>query len=183
MRNTRAFAVVVLILFAACVSAPKINRYVLAVEPSGGVVGTVNLEVERLLTIDTLGSDRIYIQASPTRVEYYATDLWAGNLGELVAQKLGSEFGPAVPGRRTLRVSGTVLACGQVEVEGGAGGHVRLEIVVRDPERKRFEPPLLQKTYERTVAASAPSAEAVVIALSRAVEKIASEIAADATAL
>lgn len=183
MRDKRAFAVMVLTLVAACASAPKINRYVLVVEPSGGATAAVNLEVERLLTSEALSGDGIYIQVSPTRVDYYATDRWAGSLGELVQLKLAAEFGPAVPGRRTLRVSGTVLACGQVDGEGGPAGRVSLEIVVRDPERKRFEPPLLHKTYDATVAASAPVAEALVVALSRAVEEVASAIAADTAAL
>ena len=182
MKISRTCSIMTLAL-TACVSAPKIDYYTLSVDPSGNARPSSNLEVEAVLTTGALAGNRIYIQAAPTRVEYYATDRWAGSLGELVQQKLQSEFGPVVTGERTLKVSGTLLACGQLDMREGAAGHVKLAIVVRDPGRKRFEPPLLQKTYEATVGASVPTADAVVIAISRAVEQVAAEIAADTAGL
>lgn len=168
---------------AACASAPKFNYYTLAVEPSGSVRPEINLRVERLRTTGALGDDRIHIQASPTRVEYYATERWAAGVGEIVQRKLAAEFGPALTGRRILVVTGTVLACGQIDTKEGAAAHVKLVLEIRDPALKRFEPPLLEKTYEATLPAAAPAADAVVDALSRCVERIAAEIAEDASAL
>jgi uncharacterized lipoprotein YmbA len=168
---------------AACASAPKFNYYTLAVEPSESVRPALNLRVERFRTTGALGDDRIHIQASPIRVEYYATERWAATVGEIVQRKLAAEFGPARAGRRTLVVTGTVLACGQVDREEGAAAHVKLALEIRDPARKRFEPPLLEKTYEAMLPAAAPAADAVVDALSRCVERIAAEIVEDAAGL
>ena len=170
-------------LLAACASAPKIDYYTLAMEPSGQTQNTVNLMVERLRTTEALGRSQILISTSPTRIEYYATDRWAGSVTELVQQKLAVEFGPPVEGRKTLRVSGTVLACEQVDVGGGAEGRVKIAVEVRDPAGARFEQPLLEKTYEVSRSASRPSPAAVVEALSRCVEEIAAEITTDVSSL
>ena len=170
-------------LLAACASAPKIDYYTLAMEPSGQIRTTVNLVVERLRTTEALGRSQILISTSPTRIEYYATDRWAGSVTELVQQKLAVEFGPPVEGRKTLRVSGTVLACEQVDVGGGAEGRVKIAVEVRDPAGARFEQPLLEKTYEVSRSASRPSPAAVVEALSRCVEEIAAKITTDVSSL
>ncbi len=166
-------------LLSACASAPKIDYYTLAMEPSGQARPTVNLVVGRLQTTEALGRSQILISTSSTEVDYYATDLWAGSVGELVQQKLAVEFGPPVEGRRTLKVSGTVLAFEQVDVGSGAEGRVKLQIEVRDAAIKQYEKPLLEKTYEVRRSASMPSAAAVVVALSECIEQIAAEIATD----
>ena len=101
----------------------------------------------------------------------------------MVEQKLAVEFGPAGDGRRTLMVSGTVVAFEQVDSPSGPQAFVRLEIAIRDGGAKRYEAPLLEKTYEATRAADSNSVDAVVQALSRAIEAIAAEIADDAAGL
>ena len=173
----------VLILTCACASAPKINHYSLGVESSGEARPAVNLKVERLRTTEALGRSQIMIRASATRIEYYAVDQWAGGLGELVQQKLAAEFGPPVEGRKTLKVSGLVVACEQVDGPAGSEARVKLEIAVRDAGEARYRPPLLEKTYEASIGVARSSAEAVADALSRCVGQIASEIAADVATL
>jgi len=173
----------VLFVMCACASAPKINYYSLGMESSGEVRPTVNLKVERLRTTEALGRSQIMIRASATRVEYYAVDQWAGGIGELVQQKLAAEFGPAVEGRKTLRISGTVIACEQVDGPGGSEARVKLDIVVRNVDEARYQPPLLERTYEASLRVASPSAEAVAGALSRCVDQIAAEIAADVSSL
>lgn len=174
-----------LLLCAACgcASAPKIDYYTLGMESSGRVDPAVNLSVERLRTIEALGRSQIMVLASPTRVDYYATDQWAGSVGELVQQKLAAEFGPPVDGRRTLVLSGKVLACEQVDRPGGAEARVRLEIVVRDGELPRYRPSLLEKSYSSSRPASSGNPGQVVEELSRCVEDIAAEIARDVSSL
>jgi len=166
-------------VLCACASAPKIDYYTLGMESSGQIDTAVNLSVERLRTTEALGRSQIMILASPTRIDYYATDHWAGSVGELVQQKLAAEFGPPVDGRRTLIVSGRVLACEQVDGSAGARARVKLEIVVRDAEKSRYQPPLFERSYtsNRPVPGSNPGS--VVSELSRCVEDIAAEIAAD----
>ncbi len=172
-----------LAVLAGCASAPKIDYYTLSVERSVQAGPTLNLEVERLATTGVLAGDRILIQASPTRVEHFATARWAGGLGELVQQKLATELGPERPGRRTVTVSGTVLACGQLDSPAGPLAEVRLEIELRDPTLRRFDAPLLRRSYETTTPVRGAGVEALVGALSRGVEEIAAAIAADAAAL
>ena len=178
MRFTPVLSMILCTL-CGCASAPEIDYYTLGMESSGRVEQAVNLSVERLRTTEALGRSQIMVLASPTKVEFYATDHWAGSVGELVQQKLAAEFGPPVDGRRTLIISGKVLACEQVDRSGGAEARVRLEIVVRDAGTPRYQPPLLEKAYasRRPVAGSNPGS--VVEELSRCVEEIAAEIAAD----
>ena len=182
MRST-PYLIVAICVLCACASAPKIDYYTLGMESSGQIDTPVNLLVERLRTSEALGRSQIMVLASTTRIEYYATDHWAGSVGELVQQKLAAEFGPPVKDRRTLVVSGKVLACEQVDVPSGAEARVRLEIVVRDSEVPRYQPSLLEKSYSSSRAVAGSNPGSVVDGLSRCVEDIAAEIAADVSKL
>jgi uncharacterized lipoprotein YmbA len=179
----RRLIIPVLCICCGCASAPKINYYSLGMDSSGEVNTEVNLKVERLRTTEALGRSQIMIRASATRIEYYAVDQWAGSVGELIQQKLAAEFGPPVEGRRTLVVSGLVAACEQVDGPGGSVARVKLEIAVRDAAEARYQPPLLEKTYEASRGVAAPSADTVAGALSICVQQIAAEIAADVSSL
>ena len=172
-----------LCLLTACASAPKINYYTLDMEPSGEARNALNLTVEWVRATEALSRSGILVQASPTRIEYYATDQWVGGVAELVRQKLKAEFGSAVEGRRNLAVSATVLACEQVDGASGAIARMKLSVTVRDPAEKRYKEALLEKTYEASLPASQPTAGAVVEALSKCAERIAAEIAEDASTL
>ncbi len=173
----------VMCCLTACASAPKINYYTLAMEPSGSASPSVNLVVEQVRTTDALSRNQIMVLASPTRIEYYATDQWAGNLADLVRQKLSTEFGPTIEDRRTLALSVTVLSCEQVDGTGGAEARMQFRVTVRDPEEKRYRNPLLEKTYVASRPAASNTAGGIVEALSVCAEQIAREIAADASAL
>ena len=172
--------VVLACMLSACASAPKIDYYTLGAEASGAVRTSVNIEVERFTTTEALSRSQILVASSETRVEYYASDHWAGGIGELVQQKLAAEFGPPEKGRRTVKLSGRVLACEQVDVPNGAEARLKLSIRLRDPGEKRYRGTLLEKTYESVCAASGRNADAVVTALARCTEQIAGEIASDA---
>lgn len=181
--NSKLTSIVGAVLLTACVSAPEIDYYTLDARPSGSTAATVNLEVGPMVAIEALAGRRIYIQSSPTRVDFYATDRWAASVGELVQQKLAVELGDSVPGRRTLALSGTVLDFGQVDAPGGPTALVRLAVEIRDAEDKRYHQPLLAKTYTASAPAAGVGADAVVTSLSRCVEQIAAEIASDAASL
>jgi len=178
MRSTLLLAAI-LCLLSACASAPKINYYTLSMEPSSGVDPVANLSVERFRTTEALARSQIMAVASPTRVEYYATDQWAGSLGELVQQKLAAEFGQSVAGRNDLVVSGQVLSFEQVDRPDGREARVKLNVTVRDAGTPRYQPPRLEKTYEVTKTVAGSGVDAVVSALSRCVGEIAGEIATD----
>jgi uncharacterized lipoprotein YmbA len=182
MRST-PFLTAVLCVACACASAPKIDYYTLGMESSGRAVTTVNISVERLATTEALGRSQIMVLASPTRIDYYATSQWAGSVGELVQRKLAAEFGPPVEGREAFVVSGRVLACEQVDRPGGVEARVKLEIVVRDAEVPRYQKPVLEKSYSSSRSVAGPGAGPVVEELTRCVEEIAAEIAADVSSL
>jgi uncharacterized lipoprotein YmbA len=174
---------VLLCTVCACASAPKIDYYTLGMEPSGRTEPTVNLSVERFRSTEALGRSQIMVLVSPTRIEYYDTDQWAGSIGELVQRKLAAEFGGPVDGRKTLVVSGKVVACEQVDRPGGAEARVTLEILVRDAGLPKYQPPLLEKSYSSSRPVASMSAGSVVESLSRCVEEIAAEIATDTSSL
>jgi uncharacterized lipoprotein YmbA len=175
--------VVLLCVLCACASAPKIDYYTLGMESSGRSDPTVNLSVERFRTTEALSRGQIMVLASPTRVEYYATDQWAGSVGELVQQKLAAEFGAPAEGQRNLVISGMVLACEQVDGPSGIEARVTLDVTVRDADVPRYLPPLLEKSYSSIRGVAAANAGSVVNELSRCVEEIAREITADVDSL
>jgi len=168
-----------LVIVCGCASAPKIDYHTLAMQRSGRVTPDHNLTVERFQTSEALGRRQILISSSPTTVEYYATDHWAGGVGELVQRKLSEEFGPGVEGRRNLIVSGKVLSFEQVDRATGTAARVKLDVVVRDAEKKRYQPPVLETTYEVIRDSDGRQPGAVVETLSHCVEEIALEIVDD----
>jgi ABC-type uncharacterized transport system auxiliary subunit len=173
----------IMCVVCGCASAPKIDYYTLGMESSGRAEPTVNLSVERFRSTEALSRSQIMVLETPTRVDYYATDHWAGSIGELVQRKLAAEFGPPVEGRKTLIVSGTVVACEQVEGSGGSTARVELEVVVRDSDLPRYRPPLLEQSYSVSRSVSNANPGSVVEQLSRCVEEIAAAIASDVSSL
>jgi uncharacterized lipoprotein YmbA len=170
-------------ILLSCASAPNLSYYIIDMTSSGASGGSANLGVGRFVVSNKLDRHQIVIQESPTKIGYYATDRWASNIAEMVEQKLVSEFGPVDGERRSLIVEGRVVALEQIDTAAGPVAKAGLEVVVRDGESKRYEAPLLEKSYEVERPASNNSVDAVVRALSRALEAIAAEIAADAAEL
>lgn len=178
------FATIALMLvLSSCASTPDLDYYTLDMSPSGAVTTDLNLEVARFAISERIDRTQIVIQKSPTRIDYYSKDRWASSLGEMVEHKLAIEFGSAMDGRRTLIVSGRVVALEQVDSPSGPQALARLEVEVREGGAKGYETPLLVKIYEIEKSASDNSVDALVQALSRAVEEIVAQIAADAAGL
>jgi len=163
---------------AGCASAPETRYYTLDMQGGGRGVVPVRLEILPLDSIQPLSRGQILIQATPTEIEYYAADRWAAGIEELVARKLEVELVPSPDADRVLYVSGAILDFGQVDVEGGAEACATLRLSFY-ADRRRETPAVLEKTYAARVAVAEPTAETVVGALSDAVERIASVIAAD----
>ncbi len=173
-----------LALAAGCAAARAPRYYKLDMRPSGAVAaGSVNLRIDRLRRAEPLARRNLLIQRTPTEVEYYALDEWAADLGEMVGQKLEAEFGVEDTGKPVLCLSGSILNFDQVDASAGAEAHIRLSLEFRAGDAGRYDTPLLKKTYEVLVPAARPTPGAVVEALSRGVERIAAQIAADAQKL
>lgn len=171
------------VLGAGCAHSPEPRFYTLDMTPSGKAAPSYNIEVERLRPHDALTRVDLMVKTSPTQIEYYALDRWAATLSELVPEKLRAEFGAPVAGRRTLVLSGTILAFEQVDTEEGANAHVKLDLELRNEGDSRYAAPLLQKVYEIAVPAGRPAPADVVRALSAGLEALAAQIAADASAI
>jgi ABC-type uncharacterized transport system auxiliary subunit len=168
-------------LALGCISVPPTRYYMLDMTPSQNVSPKqYNLVIERLRLTGALVREHILIETSATEAEYYASDAWLSNLDELVAEKLAAAFGPAVPGRPTLFISGTILGCEEVDHGDRAEGAAKIDLVFRTD---RSGPAVFRKTYAAAVPADEPRAAAVVRALSRAFDAIAGEIIRDADAL
>lgn len=171
------------VVLSSCASAPSLDYYTVDMSPSGAGGASANLAVGRFVVSDKLDRHQIVIQESPTRIAYYATDRWASSIGEMVEQKLAAEFGPVDGARRSLIVDGRIVAFEQVDTAAGPVAKAALDVIVRDGASKRYEAPLLEKSYTVERPASEDSVDAVVRALSRALETIAAEIASDAAGL
>lgn len=181
MKKTPIFGMLVLLI--SCASAPNLDYYTLDMTASDTSDGTVNLVVDHFRVAEKLDRHQIVIQQSPTRISYYATERWASSVGEMVEHKLAAEFGPVDADQRSLIVEGNVVAFEQIDSSSGPMARVGFEITIRDGESKRYETPLLEKSYEAEEPTSDNNVDAVVQALSRAVEEIAAQIAEDAAGL
>jgi len=178
---TRSIPIVVLlVVLASCASAPKLETYTIDMTPSGKTHADVELEVVSFMVAEKLASSRILIQESPTRIDSYATARWISGIGAMVQEKLAVEFGRVDHAESAMVVSGLVSAFEQV---GDSEGTVRLDIEIREQGSNRSEAPLLAKSYSAARQAEGNDADAVVRALSRALEDIAAEIAVDAAKL
>jgi uncharacterized lipoprotein YmbA len=175
--------VALLVFLISCASAPNLGYYTLDMTPSKARGGGANLVVDRFTVSEKLDRHQIVIQQSPTRVSYYATERWASSVGEMVEHKLAAEFGPVDADRRSLIVEGNIVAFEQIDATAGPVARVGFEITIRDGDSKRYETPLLKKSYEVEQPASDNNVDAVVQALSRAVEEIATQITVDAAVL
>ncbi len=182
MQVRRAVVASVLVL-GSCASAPKLSYYTLDMNPSGSARSDAAFAVQRFTVTERLDRSQVVIQASPVRVEYYATARWAAGLGGMVQQKLGAELGPVTGAAGVLTVSGRVTGFEQVDTGSGPRALVRLDVVIRDRGGDRSDAPLIETTYEASRALDGDGVEALVRALSRAVEDIAAEIATDAADL
>jgi len=170
-------------LAGGCANSPEPRFYTLDMTPSGTATLDCNVEVERLRPHDALTRVDILVKKTPTQIEYYALDRWAASLSELVPEKLRAEFGDHDPARKTFIVSGEILAFEQVDRDSNAEAHVKLDLSLRDEGSSRYDAPLLRKRYEVSIPAVESHPAAVVEALSKGLETIAREIAADANAV
>ncbi len=174
----RKYCIVVLMVFVAgCVSVPEPNYYTLDMRPSGGIEAPFVLESVRIRPGEAVSRREIMIRTSPTEIEYYATQLWAADLGEQLREKLKAEFGRAEAPALAVTIDGNLLAFEQVDTKDGAEARVKLDLRVSldTPGGRRS----FSKIYETVVRAEAQAAPAVVEALSRALESIAAELSED----
>lgn len=167
------------LLGLGCASTPDPDFYTLDMSRSENVMPELNIDVQRIRSSEAVGREGIMILTSPTQIEYYALDRWVANVGEMVAEKLSTEFGAPKLGRDTVQLNGDVLRFGQVDTDTGADADIRLSIVATSSEGRRGQPPILDKIYEKRIPASSKTPAAVVEALSRGVEMLAIDIAAD----
>ena len=179
----RVSAIAVLIvgcLLAGCRTTPESRFYTLNMAPSGHAAPDFGIEVEPLRTSEPLARRDILIKKTPIQVEYYAEDQWAADPGELVSEKLASEFGHRPDAEKQIRVGGQVLAFEQVDTANGVEAHIKLDLEFRKAGANRLEEPALKKTYELSLPVEGGGPSSVAKALSDGLERIAAEIVADA---
>ncbi len=177
--NRKYCLVMLMVCLAGCVSVPQSNYYTLDMRSSGQIDAHFVLDSVRIRPGEAVSRREIMIRTSPTEIEYYATQLWAADLGEQLSEKLKAEFGPALTPSLAVTIDGDLLAFEQVDTADGADARVKLDLrVTLDPgddgERRSFS-----KIYETIVTAGTQEASAVVKALSQGLESIAVELAED----
>lgn len=183
MRWKTAVVVIALAGACGCATGPAPRYYTLDMQPSGSAKPACNIEIDRLRPAEALARNDIMIKKTATEIEYYAAHRWAAGPGELVREKLQTEFGRYPEAGRTVVVSGDILGFEQADVAGGAEARIKLDLEFRFEDAARNGPPILRKTYEATRAAERKTPEAVVEALSHALEDVAAAIVADVNAL
>lgn len=184
----RAAALVVaagaLVNISGCLSSsPPPELYTLDMRNSGAPASTVGISVGLINVAEPLMQKNILIKTSPTQIEYYAVGQWAGGLDEMLREKLETEFGPRSAKERTLVISGNLLAFEQIDVPEGAVAHVKLDAALHEAGKSRYSDALLKKIYDVTVPTETADANGIATALSRAVEQLAAQVAADAATL
>jgi ABC-type uncharacterized transport system auxiliary subunit len=180
----RFTVVIAFALLAGCRTTPPSSLHTLDMTPSGSAMPNVNIDVDRLRPSEALGRKDILIKKSPTAVEYYATEQWASNLGEIVPEKLEAEFGADLKGRDTVLISGTILGFEKVDADnGGHEAHIKLDLAFRWDGESLYETPLLEKVYELTLPVETGRAADLSVTLSRGLETIAAQVVEDVNGL
>jgi len=173
----------VVAVVAGCATTGELRYYTLDMSPSGQARPEYNLDLTRLHAAQALARSNILIKKTSTEIEYYAVDHWAAGVADLVREKLESEFGEPERDRDVILISGVVLAFEQVDVDGGATAHIKLELEFRRANEGRTGDPLMKRTYEANLPAGTMEAGSVVRALSQGLEEVAVRIAEDTSAL
>jgi ABC-type uncharacterized transport system auxiliary subunit len=180
MKAAAVAMVVTLAVLTGCRSTPETRYYTLNMAPSGQAAPDFGLEVDRIRSAEPLARRNILVKKTSTEVEYYAVDQWAADPGELVNEKLSSEFGHRPDAQKRFLVSGEVLAFEQIDTASGPEAHIKLDLEFRREDADRFDAPALKKTYELSLPAPGGGPSAVAEALSRGLEQIAAQVIADA---
>lgn len=179
-----ALAATMGVLMVGCLSSsPPPELYTLDMRYSGTPEPPIDITVGLISVAEPLMQKNILIKKSPTQVEYYAVGQWAGSLDEMLREKLETEFGPTSATTRTLVLTGELLAFEQVDLPEGAQAHLKLEAEIRETNKSRYTEALLKKLYDISVPTESADPNGIALALSRAVEQLAAQIAADAASL
>lgn len=172
------------LLLPGCITyKPEVKYYTLDMTRAATSAPPVNLSVEAVRLDEALARKDILILASPIEVEYYANAQWVSALDQMLREKLHTEFGPRDPSARTLYLSIDLLAFEQRDAENGADAAVRMDVSFHTDRSALYDEPLLARTYAAQAPSENATAAAVVKTLSRLLEQIAGQIAADAAAL
>jgi len=176
------------VLIPGCATAPPQQYFTLDMRPSGTVQTPLTIEVGMINIAEPLAQKNILIRKSPTEVEYYAVGQWIGSLDELLREKLEAELGAPVGAKRMMVLTADLFAFEQVDLVAdgqapGAEAYIKIEVKLREAGKSRYTAPLLQKIYDVHVPVADATVNGLVVALSRAVEQLAAQIAADAAKL
>jgi ABC-type uncharacterized transport system auxiliary subunit len=164
-------------VLAGCVTVPQTQWHTLDMQPSGAIQLDARVVFPRPLEASSaLQRSSILIQTGPTEMEYYATREWVAPVAELVTRKLAVEFGTQGLLNGDVQVSGTVLAFEQVDVPEGAEAHVQIALVATQGPRGGL---YIEKVYDVREPSASTGVSDVARALSRAVERVAAELADD----
>jgi ABC-type uncharacterized transport system auxiliary subunit len=187
-----ALVVLASLLAVACVtlSTPLYFTLDMSTAPGNGAGYTVlehrQVAVDTIRVTDKLVRRDLLIRVGETQIEFYRDTKWVARPSDLVAEKLATEFMPAVQAIShevpTLMLHGELLAFEQVDAADGAVyAHIRLRAGLRPQGRGRHSA-VHERLYEflEPVPANGPMPKAVVEMLSYGLEVIAAEIAQDA---
>jgi len=167
-------------LTAGCASTPP-TFYTLDMRSTGNATSNGDLIVDHVTINDTLAGGALPVKATPTELEYYHAAQWAGNLSEMVEEKFAAEYGPLDTSSDNIYVDLTLHAFQQQDIsETEAEAYAKAEAKFRAKAMSRYDDPLKIRVYEHTEPMAEPTASALAEALSRCIEAIAVEIAADA---
>ncbi len=177
----RSLTPALLLVLAGCVSSvPQFRYYTLDMSARSQGTGEIQLDSVRISVNEALSKPEILVRTSPTSVEYYALDRWASGLDQQITEKLKTEFASPGPGACRVNLDATLMAFEQVESPAGPEVRVKIDVHFDVREGKLGNNSAsFDRIYNLTEPAAASSAGAAVEALSRAVEAIAAQMAAD----
>lgn len=178
-----ACAALALVVAVSGCASTLTKYYTLDMRPSPEAAAN-GIAFRHVTISDSLASMGLAIQSGPTTMEYYEGAQWSGSLEDIVREKFQAEFGAVSVAQATHLLDGSVVAFTQRDIEGGgAEAFAKMELSLRDAGESRYATPVMAKTYEAVEPMDAATPEALTMALSRCVERIAAMARADAAAL
>ncbi len=182
MKATHALAAALLATTALGCSLfrtqPHVHYYTLTLTGAPATALPAPVVVTGFSADEPYATARLAYRSSPYRLDYYTYHRWAADPRNLVRAAARDYFDRAVTGPGLpFEIEGNIRRFEEVDDPAGWQGALALDVKVT-----RGGTVVLQRAYSETEPAAAKNGEAVAAALSRALQRVLDQVAAELTA-
>ena len=154
---------------------PPVRYYTLTLSGAAATRLDAPVTVSGFTADEPYATARMAYRSSPYRLDYYTYHRWAADPRNMIRTAIRDYFEPTTTGSGTpFEIEGNIRRLEEVDDPAGWQGALALEIKVT-----RGGTIALEHAYSETEPAESRNAEAVAAALSRALQRVLDQVAAD----